>query len=1222
MIVAVYVTEKYRKHITAHLGQSDFAEARSTLLAMGLLHWCTVQPQGPDLLAAVRFSVPVRISSIRIFPAGAHPFANAPDIVAETEPEAFYIDVFLNAHPIPQADSKEKPRVPNALVPTLIAYAGRQVEYTVDMGNEHATRLMILKGKFTKLSMAIYGDVVSDAPPSMVKHEVQPLPSIEPVPLSKAIDPSASSDPTLPARKFLALMPDAPPLPLVIRLMFCLKPSNDDWDLPDFPYLYADLESLRDEELNLEAVNDLLSRPVRDETTEEELSAFAAKVAECISNPKDSNDAYSIARLFSISASQHPGIARALLRNLDIDSLFTAQNIDEETLLCLLEAASNVDIARHMNTEAFLLMLRQVQESHKADALTQKAARRLAARVADWQCFEDSLTNMQGNFNQCWNMLQNIGTHESSMAIWLETMITHDDIATKLSDISIQTSLPSHSPLYFRNKINITSHDAFVALVRALIGVGSVLAVWAWTDSVGNDACREQVSAVIHLWQGVDGYREIVNHLLLLRQQARRLSWISSDNEIPRQSGILAEKIICELAKDPQAVLNGDLVDTILQLKPKLTFITENELLSLRKIALVSEDGLLAAVEELMFSSDRPLSLRRLRTLRVSLAIVKRELDLPKGEWKTLESFWDEGSPGIVQCLIDVLISIGDDLNKHFVLFPPPPMNQAVAEQLFLTADDLFQLITQLAPVFPPTTRAMRRLVGATADIFACTDTADALFSQMTRVALSARGTRQGCLDIVHTLSAAGIVAEPCKAGAEVVFKALLQYAGQCGERDPALHLLQVFTLIDHILPEPNVMLYDEGEPSHWVTSVLPSVLDELRAFLRLLDPENKVHVVKRLIRLDDGILGIGGWLLTEELKHMTRTIETLATRSQKENHKLVLQYQVALSLQFVLGLVGPESSSSKWALDTIASTSSLSAALNENLMTLLDGQYTSKYLDKLIEVLVTSAGSFEPELQFTILLAALRVSGKGAQPHARIGDIAKILTGLTTNVVSIEPLRLELGPVLSALAVQHEMEAETAQSVLSLFQWLSSQQPDTKLTVLCGVSPDSFSILFSILHVSLPVENNDTIATLEATFTLDENYHLPLPSVALPDTLKLSVHDIDDLMRQEIPTPTTPSNGAKTPDILGVIISPPTAVLRSQVETTGLTKTYMNNDFRELRQTPSARQNTSRLPSMHGLSRNPDTCSASTDGNGDVPRCASHAQHGDVKMREEGYVI
>lgn len=669
-----------------------------------------------------------------------------------------------------------------------------------------------------------------------------------------------------------------------------------------------------------------------------------------------------------------------------------------------------------------------------------------------------------------------------------------------------------------------------------------------------------------------------------MRQLARRLNWISSDNEVPRQSGILAEKIICELAQDPQAVLNRDLVDTILQLKPKLTFITENELLSLRKIALVSEDGLPAAVEELMFSSDRPLSLRRLRTLRVSLAIVRRELDLPLGEWKTLESFWDEGSPGIVQCLVDLLVVISDDLNKQFVLFPPPPMDQTVAEQLFLTADELIRLITQLIPVYLLTTRAMRTLVVATADVFACTSAADMMFSQTSRAALSARNTRQACIDFLHTLSAAGVVAEPGKPGAEVVFKALLQHAGQCGQRDPVLHLLQVFTIIDHILPEPKATLYDEGEPSHWVTSVLPSVLDELKAFLRLLDPENKVHLVKRLIRLDDGVLGIGAWLLSEELKNMTRTIETLAARSRRESYKLLLQYQVTLSLQSILGLVGPETSSSKWALDVIASTNSLSAALNENLMALLDGRYTSKYLDKLIEILITSASSFEPDLQFTISLAALRIYNNAAQPNALLVTIAKIFTGLAAHVIYPEALRLELGPVLSALAVQHEMEAETAQSALSILQWLLTQEFGTRLTVLCGVSPDSFSALFSILHVSLPSENHDTIATLEATFTLDENDHLPPPPISLPETLELSVHDLDELMRQEIPTPTTPSTGTKTPDILGLIISPPTAILRSQVETTGLTKTYMNNDFRELRQTPSARQNTSRLPSMHGV--------------------------------------
>lgn len=91
---------------------------------------------------------------------------------------------------------------------------------------------MIVKGKFDVLSIAIYGDIVTDTPSSTEKYETHPLPSVVPVPLSKAVDPSGSSDPTMLAKQLLALIPNSPPLPLVVRLMFCLKPSNDDWDLP------------------------------------------------------------------------------------------------------------------------------------------------------------------------------------------------------------------------------------------------------------------------------------------------------------------------------------------------------------------------------------------------------------------------------------------------------------------------------------------------------------------------------------------------------------------------------------------------------------------------------------------------------------------------------------------------------------------------------------------------------------------------------------------------------------------------------------------------------------------------------------------------------------------------------------------------------------------------------------------------------------------------------
>lgn len=48
-----------------------------------LLQWVILEPSGPlENLAAVRFSSPVRVRSLRIFPTGARPFKQNEDIIA------------------------------------------------------------------------------------------------------------------------------------------------------------------------------------------------------------------------------------------------------------------------------------------------------------------------------------------------------------------------------------------------------------------------------------------------------------------------------------------------------------------------------------------------------------------------------------------------------------------------------------------------------------------------------------------------------------------------------------------------------------------------------------------------------------------------------------------------------------------------------------------------------------------------------------------------------------------------------------------------------------------------------------------------------------------------------------------------------------------------------------------------------------------------------------
>ena len=90
------------------------------------------------------------------------------------------------------------------------------------------------------------------------------------------------------------------------------------------------------------------------------------------------------------------------------------------------------------------------------------------------------------------------------MGTWLESMMIHDDIVTKLAENPI-LPVPSNPPF----AMNIVSHDDYITFVRAYVGVASVLSVFAWADSLGNDVCREHALAVLHLWQGVDGYREV-----------------------------------------------------------------------------------------------------------------------------------------------------------------------------------------------------------------------------------------------------------------------------------------------------------------------------------------------------------------------------------------------------------------------------------------------------------------------------------------------------------------------------------------------------------------------------------------------------------------------------------------------------------------------------------------------------------------------------------------
>ena len=146
--------------------------------------------------------------------------------------------------------------------------------------SQHATRLVIIQGQYEYLSLAIFGDVIAEAR-KIGEYDPRPIPALNSVSLPKTVDPSNSSEPTMLARQLLSLLPDSPPLPLIVRLIFCLKPPDEDWEHPNFPYLYSDLDS-EDEIYDIATLVQSISRPVKDDVSIDALSTFAERITDFV----------------------------------------------------------------------------------------------------------------------------------------------------------------------------------------------------------------------------------------------------------------------------------------------------------------------------------------------------------------------------------------------------------------------------------------------------------------------------------------------------------------------------------------------------------------------------------------------------------------------------------------------------------------------------------------------------------------------------------------------------------------------------------------------------------------------------------------------------------------------------------------------------------------------------------------------------------------------------
>lgn len=109
---------------------------------------------------------------------------------------------------------------------------------------QHFTRLMMLVTWIPKVTVAVYGHTLSDSGKDIVNASPPAHELFIPTPRPKYLDLASASDPTSLAKQLCLECVGEIPILHLLRLMFLLKPSDSDWELPNYPAKYADLENL------------------------------------------------------------------------------------------------------------------------------------------------------------------------------------------------------------------------------------------------------------------------------------------------------------------------------------------------------------------------------------------------------------------------------------------------------------------------------------------------------------------------------------------------------------------------------------------------------------------------------------------------------------------------------------------------------------------------------------------------------------------------------------------------------------------------------------------------------------------------------------------------------------------------------------------------------------------------------------------------------------------
>jgi hypothetical protein len=354
-----------------------------------------------------------------------------------------------------------------------------------------------------------------------------------------------------------------------------------------------------------------------------------------------------------------------------------------------------------------------------------------------------------------------------------------------------------------------------------------------------------------------------------------------------------------------------------------------------------------------------------------------------------------------------------------------------------------------------------------------------------------------------------------------------------------------------------------------------------IRLFLHALDVESKVHLSKVLVSLDQGIIGLAEWFLAEESKRLLSVCQVLTTAIMSPDMRVLREYEAEVILRTLDTLVS-DGSGFDWQTAFVLDEDTFHMFCKSlGLLTTL--RMTTPTLPSLIYTLLGGSGAADRKYPSTLVRALLC--------NVQLPDTSQAKLERALHVAAQSKDQLDLSseerPLLdqeaSRVVLRYAsmfnpntpMNPAIAEDLCNIIQWL--EHPGV---LLVDVKSKQF---LDAIRASLPTERAAEIQNIQQTNMHQDDDMVTATPRLLSSLIHASIEDVNRWLSIRTRPPATPRRDAGDlgPDLLAMVTVSPSAVLRSPAtSTTGLTKTYSQNSFRE--QTQRTPSNTSRMPSMH----------------------------------------